>query len=43
MYPWHTPPPSFSNKFHDSALVTGSDILSHCYEDGLIVQLTMVE
>ena len=42
MYPWHTPP-SFSNKFHDSALVTGSYILSHCYEYGLIIQPTMVE
>ena len=29
--------PSFSNKSHNSALVTGSD------EDGLIIQPTMVE
>ena len=36
LYPWHTLP-SFSNKSHNSALVTGSD------EDGLIIQPTMVE
>ena len=35
-YPWHTLP-SFSNKSHNSALVTGSD------KDGLIIQPTMVE
>ena len=35
-YPWHTLP-SFSNKSHNSALITGSD------EDGLIIQPTMVE
>ena len=34
--PWHTPS-SFSNKSHNSALVTGSD------EDGLIIQPIMVE
>ena len=37
MYLWHTPSPSFSNKSHNSALVTGSD------EDGLIIQPTMVQ
>ena len=35
-YPWHTLP-SFSNKSHNSALVTGSD------KDGLIIQPTMVK
>ena len=43
MYPWHTPSPIFNNKFHNSALVTGSDILYHCYEYGLIIQPTIVE
>ena len=42
MYPRHTPTPSFVDNFHDSAMVTGSDMLSHCYEDGLIIQPSMV-